>query len=296
VGGRGEADDEEVGLGISESGHGPGPVLLAAKRGALFAADLLTPSDQPRARTAGHDIVLESGEQLGGLIREIHRPQGTLATAMARRHEPPKPTLVLLVRHGQTPTTGASLPGRAPDLHLAEQGVAQAESAAERLAALGSVTAVYASPMERTRETAAPIARACKRRVRQSKGLIECDFGEWTGKKLTKLRSLPEWRTVQRYPSGFRFPGGESFASMQSRAVDSVHELVHAHPGETIVAVSHADVIKAIVAAAMGTHLDLFQRIVVSPCSITAILYSAEGPVVLSVNSTGDDLTNLVPS
>jgi probable phosphoglycerate mutase len=147
--------------------------------------------------------------------------------------------------------------------------------------------------MERTRETAAPIARARKLRVRQAKGIIECDFGEWTGKKLAQLRKLDEWRTVQRYPSGFRFPGGESFAEMQARAVDAVHELVARHPGETIVAVSHADVIKAVVAAATGTHLDLFQRIVISPCSITAILYTTEGPIVLTVNSTGDDLAAL---
>ena len=209
---------------------------------------------------------------------------------MARRPDPPKPTLVLFVRHGQTPTTGASLPGRAPGLHLAEAGVAQADAAAAR------VGAVYASPMERTRETAAPIARACKLRVRNAPGLIECDFGDWTGRKLGQLRKRREWRTVQRYPSGFRFPGGESFAEMQSRAVDTVHDLVAAHPGQTIVAVSHADVIKAIVAAATGTHLDLFQRIVVSPCSITAVLYTSEGPIVLTVNSTGDDLSTLVPS
>ena len=215
---------------------------------------------------------------------------------MAKKTEPPKPTLVLLVRHGQTPTTGALLPGRAPDLHLSEKGVAQAEAAAARVAGLSSVAAVYASPMERARETAAPIARASKLRVRQAKGLIECNSGAWTGQKLAKLRKLPEWRTVQRYPSGFRFPGGESFAEMQSRAIGVIHELVAAHPEETIVAVSHADVIKAVVAAATGTHLDLFQRIVVSPCSITAILYTADGPVVLTVNSTGDDLTALAPS
>ena len=215
---------------------------------------------------------------------------------MARRPDPPKPTLALFVRHGQTPTTGASLPGRAPGLHLAEAGVAQADAAAARVGALGSVGAVYASPMERTRETAAPIARACKLRVRNAPGLIECDFGDWTGRKLGQLRKRREWRTVQRYPSGFRFPGGESFAEMQSRAVDTVHDLVAAHPGQTIVAVSHADVIKAIVAAATGTHLDLFQRIVVSPSSITAVLYTSEGPIVLTVNSTGDDLSTLVPS
>ncbi len=215
---------------------------------------------------------------------------------MARRSDTPKPTMVLFVRHGRTPTTGASLPGRAPGLHLADEGIAQAGAAAQRIAALDSVAAVYASPLERTRETARPIARALKLRVRQSFGLIECDFGTWTGRKLDDLRKKPEWKQVQHYPSGFRFPRGESFAQMQSRALDTVHRLVAAHPEETIVAVSHADVIKAIVASATGTHLDLFQRIVVSPCSITAILYTPQGPVVLTVNSTGDDLRTLVPS
>jgi len=207
-----------------------------------------------------------------------------------------KPTTVLFVRHGKTPTTGAKLPGRAPGLHLAEEGTSQANAAAARIAAAGEVSAVYASPMERTKETAAPIARACKVRVRNAKGLIECDFGAWTGRNLDELRKLKAWTTVQRYPSGFRFPGGESFSEMQTRAVDATQELVAAHPGETIVAVSHADVIKAIVASATGTPLDLFQRLVVSPCSVSAIVYTATGPIVLAVNSTGDDLSTLVPS
>jgi probable phosphomutase (TIGR03848 family) len=203
---------------------------------------------------------------------------------------------VLLVRHGTTPTTGSTLPGRAPGLHLADKGVAQAEAAAARIAGLPRVDAVYASPLERTRETAAPIARATKLRTRVHRGLLECDFGEWTGAELKALMKLPEWATVQRYPSGFRFPGGESFAEMQTRITGAVADLVARHPGGTLVAVSHADPIKAAVAAAMGTHLDLFQRIVISPCSITAILYGANGPVVLAVNSTGDDLRTLVPS
>jgi probable phosphomutase (TIGR03848 family) len=208
----------------------------------------------------------------------------------------PKPTLVLLVRHGQTPTTGASLPGRAPGLHLADTGRAQAEAAAERIARLPAVAAVYASPLERTRETAAPIAKARGCKVQIARGLLECDFGEWTGRALKDLFTLPEWTTVQRYPSGFRFPGGESFTEMQQRITGAIAQLVAKHPGETIVAVSHADPIKAAVAHAMGTHLDLFQRIVVSPCSVTAIAYGSSGPVVLTVNSLGDDLTKLAPS
>jgi len=215
---------------------------------------------------------------------------------MPARPKPPPPTLVLFVRHGQTPTTGASLPGRAPGLHLADAGRAQAEHAAARIGALKQVAAVYASPLERTQETAAPIAKARRLRVRTERGLNECDFGQWTGAALKDLRKLPEWDTVQRYPSGFRFPGGESFPEMQTRITGAVERLCGKHRGETIVAVSHADPIKAVVAAAMGTHLDLFQRIVVSPCSVTAILYGSGGPVVLAVNSTGDDLARLVPS
>ena len=212
---------------------------------------------------------------------------------------PPAPTLVLLVRHGQTPTTGKVLPGRAPGLHLADKGQEQAAAVAQRIVALQGpkrkVAAIYASPLERTRETAAPIAKALGLRVQRNKGLLEADFGDWTGAELSKLYKLPAWRTVQRNPSGFRFPGGESFTEMQTRITSAIDRIRIAHPGQTVVAVSHADPIKAAVAHALGTHLDLFQRIVVSPCSVSAILYSADGPVVLAVNSTGD-LTALVPS
>lgn len=208
---------------------------------------------------------------------------------------PPKPTTVILVRHGKTPTTGAVLPGRAKGLHLGDEGIAQAERAAARIGEL-NIAAVYASPMERTQDTAAPIAKATKLRIRTRAGLNECDFGEWTGKKLSDLRKKPEWATVQKYPSGFRFPGGESFAEMQARITGTINDLAAEHPGETIVAVSHADCIKAAVAQAMGTHLDLFQRIVVSPCSISVIMITAGGPVVLAVNSTGDNLKELALS
>ncbi len=208
----------------------------------------------------------------------------------------PAPTLVLLVRHGQTPTTGKLLPGRAPGLHLAETGHAQAEAAAARIAELAKVDAVYASPLERARETAAPIGKALGQKVRIDKGLIECDFGEWTGAELKALMKLPEWTTVQRSPSTFRFPNGESFLEMQTRMVSTLDRLRAAHPGGVIVCVSHADPIKAAVAHAMGTHIDLFQRIVISTCSISAIAYSVGGPIVLNVNSTGGSLRELRPS
>ena len=209
---------------------------------------------------------------------------------------PPNATLVLLVRHGQTPTTGKLLPGRAPGLHLADVGVEQAKKAAERISDLKTVDAIYASPLERARETAAPIAAARGMRVQIDKGLLECDFGDWTGAELKNLMKLPEWNTVQRAPSTFRFPNGESFTEMQTRMVSAVDRLRAKHQGGTIVCVSHADPIKALVAHAMGTHIDLFQRIVISTCSITAIAYGMGAPVVLTVNSTGGSLAELRPS
>jgi len=214
---------------------------------------------------------------------------------MARSAAKPRSTIVLFVRHGQTPTTGTLLPGRAAGLHLSDAGQAQARAVAERLAALPSVDAIYASPLERTRETARPIGEARGLKVRVDRGLLEADIGDWTGQELKTVRKAPEWKTVQAYPSGFRFPGGESFVEMQNRILATVERLRAAHPGGTVVAVSHADVIKAAVAHALGTHLDLFQRIVISPCSVTAISYGDTGPIVLSVNSVGD-LKTVKPS
>jgi probable phosphomutase (TIGR03848 family) len=208
----------------------------------------------------------------------------------------PVVTTVLLVRHGTTPTTGKLLPGRAPGLHLADKGVEQAQRAGARIAELTKVDALYSSPLERARQTAAPIAAATGLKVKVDKGLLECDFGEWTGAELTALMKLPEWRTVQKAPSTFRFPGGESFIEMQVRIVSTLDRLRAQHPGGTIVCVSHADPIKAAMAHALGTHLDLFQRIVISTCSISGIGYTTDGPIALTVNSTGGSLKELQPS
>ncbi len=217
-------------------------------------------------------------------------------SAASSRPAAPRGTLVLLVRHGQTPTTGKLLPGRAPGLHLADAGREQAQRAAERIAALTTVDAVYASPLERARETAAPIAAARGLKVQIDKGLLECEFGDWTGAELKKLMKLPEWGTVQRAPSTFRFPNGESFTEMQTRMVSAIDRLRAKHEGGVIVLVSHADPIKAAVAHAMGTHIDLFQRIVIGTCSVSAIAYGMGAPIVLTVNSTGGSLAELRPS
>ena len=222
-------------------------------------------------------------------------PRAKRRSTRSKKPAAPPTTTVLLVRHGQTPTTGKVLPGRAGGLHLSDAGHDQARRTAERIAALERVDAIYSSPLERARETAAPIARACGLRTRVARGLLECDFGEWTGAELKKLMKLPEWQTVQRAPSTFRFPGGESFTAMQTRMVAALDELRAQHPGGTIVCVSHADTIKAAVAHALGTHIDLLQRIVIGPASVTAIAWSPVGPIVLTVNSTGP-LTELRPS
>jgi len=225
-----------------------------------------------------------------------------MATKVARskkRKAGPAGTLLLLVRDGQSPSTGKVLPGRAKGLHLSEDGRAEADAAAERIAGFGDrVAAVYSSPLERTRETAAPIAAALGQKVVIERGLLEADFGDWTGAELKALAKQPEWKSVQLRPSRFRFPGGESFAEMQLRICAAIDRLVLAHPGKVVVAVSHADPIKAYVAQTMGCHLDLFQRIVVSPCSVTAVAHGGDGAfaMVLCVNSTGRDLTSLAPS
>ncbi|MDA8313486.1 MAG: histidine phosphatase family protein [Actinomycetota bacterium] len=202
-----------------------------------------------------------------------------------------EPTTVLLVRHGTTPTTGRLLPGRAPGLHLSATGRAQAERVAAAIAELDpQPAAVYASPLERARETAAPIARALGVRVRTERGLLELDIGDWTGMSLKRAARRREWGSVQRWPAGFSFPGGESFTALVARATDAVGRLVSAHPGETIVAVSHADPIRALVATAAGAPLDLFQRLVVSTCSVSAVRYTPEGPRVLCVNASAEGL------
>jgi broad specificity phosphatase PhoE len=149
--------------------------------------------------------------------------------------------------------------------------------------------------MERTRETAAPIAKALGLRVRANSGLLDCAVGEWEGKPLKVLVKKPEWRTVVGWPTGFRFPGGESFSEMQSRVVGTVLSLAEAHEGERFVCVSHADPIQLVIGAIAGIPLDMFQRIMISPASVSAIVLGPGRPTVLCVNSTGS-LGDLVPS
>jgi probable phosphomutase (TIGR03848 family) len=210
--------------------------------------------------------------------------------------KPSTDTLVLFVRHGRTPSTGKILPGRAKGLHLSDEGQQQAKAVAARItASLTNIDAIYTSPLERCRETAKPLAQEIGQKAIPEKGLLECDFGDWTGAELKKLAKLPEWKIVQNTPSQFRFPNGESFLEMQARITSTVSRICEEHPGQTVVLFSHADPIKAAIATAMGTPLDMFQRFTVSPCSTTAVLYGASAPVVLTVNAV-EDLGTLKPS
>lgn len=177
-------------------------------------------------------------------------------------------TTIYLIRHGETPTTGKVLPGRAPGLHLSERGRGQAEAVAARLP---RVDAVYSSPLERARETAAPTCERLQKELLLDDSLLEADFGEWTGKSLTDLSKLPEWRVVQKRPSEFRFPGGESFVEMQQRVVGCLRAIAARHPGEAVACFSHADPIKAALAHFTGRGWGAFQTIPVEPCSISEL-------------------------
>jgi probable phosphomutase (TIGR03848 family) len=188
------------------------------------------------------------------------------------------------------------LPGRTPGLRLSERGLAQASELAERLKEMPrKPTALFVSPLERAKETAIPIAKVLRLRPLVERGLLECDFGTWTGKKLSTLSRRVEWRAVQNAPSTFRFPEGESFSEMQLRIWATLERLAKRHRNRTIIVVSHADPIKAAVTYALGVPLDLFQRTVISPCSLSAITFTDTTPIVLCVNNVGS-LKELSPS
>ena len=194
-------------------------------------------------------------------------------------------TRILLVRHAPTPETGDRLTGRAPGVALDRRGRQAARTVAEALAGL-DIEAVYSSPIERTMETAAVVAGPHGLQPVIEPGLIEMDFGGWTGQTLESLRRLKAWRSVQMTPSRFRFPGGESFAEAQHRSVESVERIAGAHEGETVVAVSHSDIIKLVIAHYLGQALDLFQRLRISTASVSELLIDGDQPpAVVSVNA-----------
>lgn len=193
---------------------------------------------------------------------------------------------ILLVRHAPTPETGNCLTGRTPGVSLGGRGKKDAEAAAAALAGL-EAAAVYTSPIERTLETAQIIARPHGLSPIIDQGLIEIDFGAWTGQPFEALEATELWKTVQRRPSRVRFPGGESFVSAQVRAVESIERIAEAHSGQTAVAVSHCDVIKLILSHFLGQPLDLFQRIHIDTASVSDLRVRKDGPwSIAAVNAS----------
>lgn len=207
---------------------------------------------------------------------------------------------VILVRHGRTGANASGvLAGRSPGVHLDDAGREQAAATATRLTEV-PLAAVVSSPMTRCRETAAPIASGRGLRVRTDRALIECDYGSWTGRPLKELAREPLWKTVQAQPAAAVFPDGESLLAMAARAVHAVRRrdalLAAEHGAEAVwVAVSHGDVIKAVLADALGTPFDLFQRVHVDPGSISVVRYTDARPYVLGVNTHAGDLGWLRP-
>ena len=201
--------------------------------------------------------------------------------------------LLLLLRHAVTEHTGSRLSGWLPGLHLSEAGREQAGALAGRLAPV-PLDAIYTSPLERCQETAAPLAEAKGLKVETLEDVIEVRYGDWTGRTLKELAREPLWKVVQATPSAARFPDGESIFEMQARAVLAVERLREAHPKQTVAVCSHADVIKAVVCHYLGMHLDLFQRLVVSPASLTAIAFGP-APYLVRLNDTGGN-ADLAPA
>ena len=207
-------------------------------------------------------------------------------------------TTVVLVRHGLTHLTGPVLAGWTPDLHLDDRGTAQAEAVAERLRPV-PFTAIVSSPLDRCLDTAGHVLAGRDGLTLQVEDRLgECRYGDWTGRPIKELAKDPLWKVVQNHPSAVVFPGpeGEALAHTQARAVAAVRDWnARLGPDATWLACSHGDVIKAVVADAMGLHLDQFQRIVIDPCSVTVIRYTELRPFVVRVNDTGGGVADLVP-
>ncbi|QVQ52501.1 MSMEG_4193 family putative phosphomutase [Spiractinospora alimapuensis] len=207
---------------------------------------------------------------------------------------------LLLARHGLTAETGVSLAGRAPGLPLDDRGRDQAEALARRLSTL-RLDAVISSPLERCAETAAILARGADTHptVRTDERFLELDYGDWTGRSLTDLSKEPLWPVVQAHPSAVTFPAGEAMAAAAARAVSAVRDhnatLAARHANPVYLVCSHGDIIKSLLADALGLHLDQFQRIQVDPCSLSVVRYTATRPFVLRVNDTGGAVSGLAP-
>lgn len=202
-------------------------------------------------------------------------------------------TVLLLVRHGMNDWVKGRLAGWTPGVHLNDEGKQQVQALSERIQHL-PIAAVYSSPLERAVETAEALAAPHHLTVQTVEEIGEVHYGEWTGADLKELSKLELWAGVQHYPSGTRFPGGETLGEAQMRAVAALDRLRDNHPKEMIIAVGHADLIKLVTAYYLGMHIDLFQRLVIHTASLTALAFERMGPRLLAYNDTGS-LDHLVP-
>lgn len=202
--------------------------------------------------------------------------------------------LLLLVRHGLTDLTDTRLIGRLPGIPLNAEGQRQAAAAADRVSSL-PVAAIFASPIERTMETAEPLSRRLGLPIIPEEGLLEVDYGDWAGQEYKVLRKTDLWKQVQLQPAGARFPRGEAVREAQARIAGAVEGILARHPRDVVAAFSHADMIKLAVAYFTGLHLDLFQRTSVSAGSVTALRLGGGPPVLLKLNDVGD-LGDIKPS
>ena len=196
---------------------------------------------------------------------------------------------IVLLRHGRsTANVAGVLAGRSPGVSLDEKGREQAEAVAARLGDI-PLDALISSPMQRCQETIAPLAAATGRTVRIEPRLAEVDYGDWTGRALKDLAGEDLWRTVQAHASAAVFPGGEGLAAVSRRAVEAIRDVIaESGPDAVVLVCSHGDVIKAILADALGLHLDGFQRIVVAPASLSVVRYTPFRPFVERVNDSGE--------
>jgi probable phosphoglycerate mutase len=195
-------------------------------------------------------------------------------------------TQLLLIRHATNDyvRTGR-LAGWTPEVHLNEKGRAQAAALGERLAS-ARLTAVYSSPLERTVETAQAVAEPHDLKVQLREDLGEIHYGEWTGKKLKKLRRTRLWQVIQHYPSGARFPGGESIRETQARVVGALERIAEQHPKGRVAVVAHSDVLKLTVAHFAGMPLDMYQRLIIDPASLSVVWLGKMGPRIAMMNDT----------
>jgi probable phosphoglycerate mutase len=195
-------------------------------------------------------------------------------------------TTLFLVRHGLTAVTGSRLYGRTKGIHLDERGRRQAAALVDRFEGV-RLSAIYSSPLERCVETLEPLATTRRLEMRTSEALIEMDAGDWTGRTLPSLRRTKLWDTVQRSPSRFHFPSGESFVDAEARLLDEIERIVARHPRGRIVVGTHGDLVGMLVSHYAGAHLDQFQRVLVDPASVS-VVYLGDGiPRILLVNDTG---------